>query len=70
MCLKNINIDMFDFVKRIGCLCSKDPLSAELNPICRLLALFGAHCVLYVSRIRVNIVHGQFLYVAHVIRNL
>ena len=29
-------------------------LRAELNPICRLLALLGAHHILHVSRIRVN----------------
>ena len=29
-------------------------LNAELNPICYLLALLGAHHFLYVSRIRVN----------------
>jgi hypothetical protein len=32
-----------------------NPLSAELNPICHLLALLGAHHILHVSRIRVNI---------------
>jgi hypothetical protein len=31
-----------------------NPLNAELNPICRLLALLGAHPILHVSRIRVN----------------
>jgi len=30
------------------------PLNAELNPICYLLALLGAHHFLHVSRIRVN----------------
>jgi len=30
------------------------PLNAELNPICHLLALLGAHYILHVSRIRVN----------------
>jgi hypothetical protein len=30
------------------------PLNAELNPICHLLALLGAHHILYVSRIRVK----------------
>jgi hypothetical protein len=29
---------------------SFNPLNAELNPICSLLALFGAHHILYVSR--------------------
>ena len=31
-----------------------NPLNAELNPIFHLLALVGAHHILYVSRIRVN----------------
>jgi len=30
-------------------------LNAELNPICPLLALFGAHHILHVSRIRVKV---------------
>jgi hypothetical protein len=33
---------------------SLNPLNAELNPICHLLALLGAHHILHVSRIRVN----------------
>ena len=31
-----------------------NPLNAELNPICCLLTLFGAHYFLHVSRIRVK----------------
>ena len=31
-----------------------NPLSAELNPICHLLAVFGAHHILHFSGIRVN----------------
>jgi hypothetical protein len=31
-----------------------DPLNAELNPICHLLALLGAHPTLHVSRLRVK----------------
>ena len=31
-----------------------NPLNAELNPICFLLALLGAHHILHVSRIRVK----------------
>ena len=34
-----------------------NPLNAELNPICYLLALLGAHHFLHVSRIRVNFDH-------------
>jgi len=30
-------------------------LNAELNPICHLLALLGAHPILHVSRIRVKV---------------
>jgi hypothetical protein len=31
-----------------------NPLNAELNPICHLLALLGAHHILHVNRIRVK----------------
>ena len=31
-----------------------DPLNAELNPMCHLLALAGAHHFVHVSRLRVN----------------
>ena len=31
-----------------------NPLNTDLNPICHLLALLGAHHILHVSRIRVN----------------
>jgi hypothetical protein len=31
-----------------------NPLNAELNPICHLLALLGAHHILQVNRIRVK----------------
>jgi hypothetical protein len=34
-----------------------NPLNAELNPICHLLALLEAHHILHVSRIRVNSVN-------------
>jgi hypothetical protein len=38
-----------------------NPLNAELKPICHLLALLGAHPILHVNRIRVNVtmVHGS-----------
>ena len=35
-----------------------NPLNTELNPICSLLALLGAHHFLHVSRIRVKIQGG------------
>jgi hypothetical protein len=31
-----------------------NPLNAELNPICHLLALLGAYLIFHVSMIRVN----------------
>jgi hypothetical protein len=31
-----------------------NPLNAELNPICHLLVLLGAHHILHISRIRVK----------------
>ena len=34
-----------------------NPLNTELNPICHLLALLGAHHILHVSGIRVNLLH-------------
>jgi hypothetical protein len=32
-----------------------NPLNAEINSICHLLALLGAHHILHVSRIRVKL---------------
>jgi len=37
-----------------------NPLNAELNPTCQLLALLGAHHILHVSRIRANTSHWVF----------
>ena len=34
-----------------------NPLNAELNPICHLLALLGGATIVVVSRLRVNIIH-------------
>jgi hypothetical protein len=42
-----------------------NPLKAELNPIYYLLALLGAHNVLNVSRIRVNLVITTMLIIRH-----
>ena len=36
-----------------------NPLNAKLNPTCHLLALLGAHPILHVSRIKVNILGGN-----------
>jgi len=38
-----------------------NPLNAELNSICHMLALVGAHHIVHVSRIRVNI-HDKYSY--------
>jgi hypothetical protein len=40
---------------------SINPLNAELNPICHLLALLGAHSILHVSRIRVNSIKSHHI---------
>ena len=32
-----------------------NPLNVELNPICHLLALLGAHHILHISRVRVKL---------------
>ena len=34
--------------------CELNPLNAELNPICHLLALLGAHHIFHVSGLRVK----------------
>jgi hypothetical protein len=39
-----------------------NPLNAELNPICYLLALLGARHILHVSRIRVNVLFQSFFF--------
>ena len=35
-----------------------NPLNAQLNPICHLLALLGAHHIFHVSGLRVNTILG------------
>jgi hypothetical protein len=39
-----------------------NPLNAKLNSICHLLALLGAHPILHVSRIRVNLSGNEMAY--------
>jgi hypothetical protein len=46
-----------------------NPLNAELNPICHLLALLGAHQILHVSRIRVKN-SSCYLEVTEYVRNM
>ena len=41
--------------------CVFNPLNPELNPICYLLALLGAHHFLYVSRLRVKLLTFRLL---------
>jgi hypothetical protein len=41
-------------------LAAYNPLNAELNPICHLLALLGAYHFLHVSRIRVKWRHALY----------
>ena len=43
----------FDFACTVHCI-EINPLNPELNPICYLLALLGAHHFLHFSRIRVK----------------
>ena len=56
--LKNmVEADRAQMEIQYGCtirLMRFNPLNAELNPICYLLALLGAHLFLHVSRIRVK----------------
>jgi hypothetical protein len=42
-----------------------NPLNAELNPICHLLALLEAQHILHVSRIRVKFLHAVMMAVRH-----
>jgi hypothetical protein len=40
-----------------------NPLNAELNPICHLLALLGGATIVVVNRLRVKAVYGLYIYV-------
>jgi hypothetical protein len=44
-------VTVFEFGNKLN------PLNAELNTICHLLELLGAHHILHVSRIRVKLVY-------------
>jgi len=51
-------------VRRIACMAEYknfNPLNPELNPICYLLALLGAHYFLHVSRISVKLLTFRLL---------
>ena len=49
-----IYIQHHKLVTKVKCNLIINPLNAELNPICYLLGLLGAHHFLYVSKIRVK----------------
>jgi len=49
---------MEPFIYFIKYLISVNPLNAELNPFCHLLALLGAHHILHVSVLRVKLKFG------------
>jgi len=57
MCLSHI----LNKVKVVGSMLLLNPLNPELNPICYLLALLGAHHFLHVSRIRVKLLTFRLL---------
>ena len=42
-----------------------NPLKAELNPICHLLALLGAHRIFHVNRIRVKLLRHVSVLIHH-----
>jgi len=42
-----------------------NPLNAELNPICHLLTLLGAHPIFHISRIRVKVLKFALKYTVH-----
>ena len=52
-------------------ICSLSPSNVQLNPICHLLALLGAHYILHVSRIRVkghfNPLNGELNLICHLL---
>jgi hypothetical protein len=54
-----------------GCMPDLNPLNAELNPICHLLALLEGATIVVVSRLRVNIqVHeGKGKVITYLIEN-
>jgi len=44
----------FNAFSKLRMTVSINPLNAELNPTCHLLALLGAHHILHISRLRVK----------------
>ena len=65
-CISNIKIPLYplaytDVCETAGLARSINPLKPELNPICYLLALLGAHHLLHVSRIKVKLLTFRLL---------
>ena len=56
--------DFFIDLSPYSCCNMVNPLNAELNPICHLLALLGGATIVVVSRLRVNISAGDFPHAA------
>ena len=57
LCESSVGLHFLKFLYSSQCstyVCCINPLNAELNPICYLLALLGTHHFLHVSRIRVK----------------
>ena len=54
----DVEFKLAKFLQLIGTI---NPLNPELNPICYLLALLGAHHFLHVSRIRVKLLTFRLL---------
>jgi len=54
MICKGLKLNSQNFQLLYFSVCAINPLNPELNPICYLLALLGAHHFLHVSRIRVK----------------
>jgi hypothetical protein len=52
-------LDYWDSTLHVSCLfltkIGFNPLNAKISPICHVLALLGAHHILHISRIRVNV---------------
>ena len=52
ICGKNVETKLYKNMQKNGYI---NPLNPELNPICYLLVLLGAHHLIHVSRIRVKL---------------
>ena len=68
---KKVHINVCPEVRFLSLNITFNPLNPELNPICYLLALLGAHHFLHVSRIRVKLLTFRllmsYIYGAHIL---